>query len=92
METEPKTVLLVASGDLRQSANEQCWPAQAAMEARLTDVVARLGGRLIRAHPCKPGVGHGFIASQREGMEVFAGIDLLRVTNRSDRHSRSAEL
>jgi hypothetical protein len=73
--TEAKTVLLVASGDLRQSANEQCWAAQAAMEAKLTDVVALLGGRLIRAHPYKPEVRHGFIASQREGMEVFAGID-----------------
>jgi hypothetical protein len=49
--TDSKTVLLVASGDLRQSANEQCWPAQAAMEAKLTDVVALLGGQLIRAHP-----------------------------------------
>jgi hypothetical protein len=73
--TDSKTVLLVASGDLRQSANEQCWPAQAAMEAKLTDAVALLGGRLIRAHPYKPEVRHGFIASQREGMEVFAGID-----------------
>jgi hypothetical protein len=73
--TEPKTVLLVASGDLRQSANEKCWPEQARMEAKLTDVVAMLGGKLIRAHPYKPEVRHGFIASQREGMEVFAGIN-----------------
>ena len=25
-------VLLVASGDLRSSANQKCWPAQKAME------------------------------------------------------------
>ena len=70
-----KTVMLVASGDLRQSANETCWPAQAAMEKQLTDCLARLGCKLIRAHPFKPALKHGFIASQREGMDVFANID-----------------
>jgi hypothetical protein len=68
------TIMLVASGDLRESANLTCWPAQAAMEARLTEVLAGMGHRLLRAHPVKP-AGHGFIASQREGMDVFAGID-----------------
>ena len=70
-----KTVVLVASGDLRQSANVACWPAQAAMEKQLGECLARLGCRVVRGHPFKAGVGHGFIASQREGMEVFAGID-----------------
>lgn len=68
-------VLLVASGDLRQSANEKCWPAQEAMERRLGEIVAGLGRRLVRAHPYKPEVRHGFIGSQKEGMAVFAGID-----------------
>ncbi|MBL9215307.1 MAG: fucose isomerase [Opitutaceae bacterium] len=70
-----RTVLLVASGDLRQSANETCWPAQSAMEQKLTAAVAALGYRLTRAHPYKPDVRHGFIASQKEGLEVFAGLD-----------------
>ena len=70
-----KTVLLVASGDLRQSANQVCWPAQAAMEKKLAQAAAAHGGRLVRAHPYKPRVKHGFIASQKEGLEVFAGID-----------------
>jgi len=70
-----KTVLLVANGDLRQSANEKCWPAQAAMEARLTEVAASLGAKLVRAHPYKSDVKHGFIASQKEGMEVFANLN-----------------
>ena len=69
------TVLLVANGDLRQSANEKCWPAQAAMEATLTAAIARLGARLVRAHPYKPEVKHGFIGSQKEGMEVFGEIN-----------------
>lgn len=70
-----KTVLLVANGDLRQSANEVCWPAQQAMEEKLAAVVARLGHRLVRAHRYKPALKHGFIGSQKEGMEVFAGVD-----------------
>ena len=70
-----KTVLLIASGDLRQSANEMCWPAQAAMEKKLTEVVKSLGYTLKRAHPYKPELKHGFIGSQKEGMEIFAEID-----------------
>ena len=71
----PKTVLLVANGDLRQSANQVCWPAQAAMEKKLAAAVAALGHRLVRAHPYKPAAKHGFIASQKEGLAVFAGLD-----------------
>jgi hypothetical protein len=70
-----KTILLLANGDLRQSANEVCWPAQQAMERKLTAAVARFGHRLVRAHPYKPALKHGFISSQREGMEVFASLD-----------------
>jgi len=70
-----KTVLLVANGDLRQSANEKCWPAQAAMEARLTEVASSLGAKLVRAHAYKADVKHGFISSQKEGMEVFANLN-----------------
>jgi hypothetical protein len=70
-----KTVLLVANGDLRQSANEKCWPAQHAMEQKLAKVIASLGYALTRAHPYKPALKHGFISSQKEGMEVFATID-----------------
>jgi hypothetical protein len=70
-----KTVLLVANGDLRQSANEVCWPAQHAMEQTLTAALGRLGYKLVRAHPYKPEQKHGFIGSQKEGMQVFDKID-----------------
>lgn len=70
-----RTVLLVANGDLRQSANEKCWPAQAAMEKQLAAAVAELGFKLVRAHPYKPRFKHGFISSQKEGMAVFATLD-----------------
>ncbi|MEO6993862.1 MAG: fucose isomerase, partial [Lacunisphaera sp.] len=75
MKKSSRTILLVASGDLRQSANEVCWPAQEAMERALTAAVAGFGYKLVRAHPYKPAVKHGFISSQKEGMAVFAEID-----------------
>jgi hypothetical protein len=64
-------VQLIASGDLRLSANQVCWPAQAALEEQLTRAVASCGYELHRAHPYKPDEKHGFIGSQKEGMEVF---------------------
>ena len=70
-----KSVYLVANGDLRQTANEKCWPAQVAMEKQLAEVVASFGYKLVRAHAYKPEVKNGFISSQKEGMEVFANID-----------------
>lgn len=68
-------VLLIANGDLRLSANQKCWPAQAEMEAALAQAVQACGYQLVRAHPYKEREKHGFIGSQREGMDVFAGID-----------------
>lgn len=68
-------VLLVASGDLRLSANQKCWPAQQEMEHALSRAVADAGCELVRAHPFKSEWQHGFIASQKEGMDVFRGID-----------------
>ncbi|MFT3829138.1 MAG: fucose isomerase [Opitutaceae bacterium] len=75
MKKSPKTILLVANGDLRLSANQKCWPAQAAMEQQLIAAVAAAGYKLVRAHPYKPDQQHGFISSQKEGMAVFAEID-----------------
>jgi len=73
--TKKKQVLLVASGDLRSSANQNCWPAQKEMEDALTKAVEEAGYELVRAHPYKEDEKHGFIGSQKEGMCVFAGID-----------------
>ncbi len=73
--SSPRKVLLIASGDLRLSANQATWPAQAAMEAKLTQVFADLGYTLERAHAYQPDQKHGFIASQKEGMKIFADID-----------------
>jgi len=70
-----RTAVLVASGDLREEANRVCWPAQQAMEKALTAAFARAGWKLARGHAPARGRGHGFIASCREGLDVFAGID-----------------
>jgi len=76
MPKAPKnTVTLIANGDLRHSANAVCWAAQQEMEKTLTTAVANLGHKLVRAHGYKKDVKHGFISSQKEGMEVFATID-----------------
>ena len=71
----PKKVLMAASGDLRQSANETCWPAQEAMEKNVAAAVAAFGVEVVRAHPYDPARKHGFIASQKEGLEIFAKVD-----------------
>jgi hypothetical protein len=68
------SVYLVASGDLRPSANQRCWAAQQEMEQKLGFALRSLGCEVIRAHPYDPGKQHGFIDSQRYGMKVFAGI------------------
>lgn len=74
MPTQHPPVQLVASGDSRLSANQKCWPAQQALEEALRTAVEKLGYRLQRAHQVTDD-GHGFIDSQKRGMEVFRAID-----------------
>ncbi len=68
-------VYLVASGDLRLSANQECWAAQHEMEEALKKAVSANGYKIVRAHQYKEKEKHGFLASQREGMDTFAKID-----------------
>jgi hypothetical protein len=74
--TKPKAdeVLLITSGDLRLSANQACWPAQRDMEEKLTAAFAQKGFKLIRAHAYSEQEKHGFLSSQRRGMDVFMNI------------------
>ena len=64
-------IYLLASGDLRESANRVCWPAQEAMEKALTGAMAKLGAEIVRAHHYDPERGHGFLSSQRMGLDTF---------------------
>lgn len=72
--TPPQTAYLVSSGDLRESANVAGWPTQVSLEAALTAAFAELGWNILRANPVDPVTGHGFISSQRMGIDVFASI------------------
>lgn len=68
-------ITLIASGDLRDSANQVCWPAQQEMEQQLTKAVESFGRTVVRGHAFDEQRGHGFIRSQKQGMDVFRDID-----------------
>ncbi|GIL27002.1 fucose isomerase [Actinocatenispora comari] len=70
----PRTVYLVANGDLRPAANVTCWPVQRRLEADLARAVSALGWTIHRAHEVDEAAGHGFIDSQRRGIEVFRNV------------------
>jgi len=70
----PLTIYLIANGDLRNSANQKCEPAQAAMEAQIVAAIENEGHAVLRAHDYNAQKGHGFIDSQKYGMEVFRHI------------------
>jgi hypothetical protein len=67
-------IILVASGDLRLSANQVCWAAQEDMEKRIVEAFAREGYTIKRGHAYDPAEKHGFISNQRMGMDIFKGI------------------
>jgi hypothetical protein len=71
---QPQTVYTVASGDLRPSANLAGWPTQERLERDVAAAVASLGWRVQRAHPFDEDKGHGFVDSQRAGIEVFKSV------------------
>lgn len=70
------TAYLIASGDLRESANSAGWPTQVELEAGVTRVLNELGWEVVRANDVDPDTGHGFISSQRMGLEVFKTIPI----------------
>ncbi len=73
-QSAPRTAYLIASGDLRESANVAGWPTQVELEAGVTGVLNDLGWSVVRANGVDPATGHGFISSQRMGLEVFKSI------------------
>lgn len=73
--TAANEAILIASGDLRLSANQKCWAAQQSMEATVIAAFAGEGITVKRGHAYDPAEGHGFISSQRRGMDVFKRID-----------------
>jgi hypothetical protein len=73
-DSEKRPVYLVANGDLRLAANVEGWPVQESLERDVTRAVTALGGHVVRAHPFDKSKSHGFIDSQRRGLEVFRDI------------------
>lgn len=73
-QAEPKTVYTVASGDLRITTNVKTWSMQQQVEAAFAKAVEEQGWKVKRAHGVNPETGHGFIDSQRYGMDVFRTI------------------
>ncbi len=74
-ELKARQVYLISSGDLRLSANQQCWAEQAKMEAALGKALRAEGWTVVRGHPYDQKKQHGFIDSQKMGMAVFRGLD-----------------
>src|SRR5579883_3553954 len=69
-----KPVIVIANGDLRLSANRVCWPAQERLEQALFHAIQQLGFEAKRGHAFDPEKQHGFIDSQKRGIEVFRNI------------------
>ena len=73
-EAEAGVVYTVASGDLRPPANTTCWPTQQQLEGYVGKAVESFGRTVRRGHDIDPVKGHGFIDSQRAGIEAFKNI------------------
>jgi hypothetical protein len=70
----PEPVIVIANGDLRLAANQKCWPAQSRAEEAVTHAIRREGFEVKRGHPYDAVKQHGFIDSQKRGMEIFREI------------------
>ena len=70
-----KQVYILANGDLRLSANRVCWKEQARVEKVLSKAIGEEGWSVIRAHAFDRKKQHGFIDSQKRGIEVFRELD-----------------
>src|SRR5580693_5358297 len=66
-----QAVILIASGDLRLAANQKCWPAQEKVEQLVSSAIENFGFQHRRGHAYDPAKKHGFIDSQKYGMQVF---------------------
>jgi L-fucose isomerase-like protein len=70
----PEPIILIANGDSRLAANQNCWAAQQRAEQGVTAAIRGQGREVIRGHVYDPEKKHGFIDSQKRGMEVFRAI------------------
>ena len=73
-EPAERTAYLVASGDLREAANVAGWPTQVELERVVGEALAEHGWTVQRANEVDQRTGHGFVSSQRMGLDVFRAI------------------
>jgi hypothetical protein len=66
---------LVASGDLRATANWAGWQGPFELDARLTEKLSREGVEFRCAHPYDPEVGHRFVPGRQMGGDGFREIE-----------------
>lgn len=75
VKTQKQQVVLIANGDSQIYVNQDSWETQEIMEQALDKAVASLGFQVTRAHPYKESQRNGFIASAKEGFEIFAKLE-----------------
>ncbi len=70
-----KSIALISNGDFRQSASRGCWPKQEYTLKVVEKAFKTIGAETFRANPYKENQGHGFMNTQAEVCDVFAGLD-----------------
>ncbi len=69
-----QNIVIVANADLRLAANQKAWPMQVEVEAAIVSTFDALNISSRRGHDYDETKEHGFIDSQKMGMEVFRNI------------------
>ncbi len=67
-------IYLLASGNMRENLNKATWPDQHRHEQALQKLFADEGYQLVRAFDYDSEREHGFITSQRHGMDIFSKV------------------
>jgi L-fucose isomerase-like protein len=69
-----QSCIMIANGDLRLPANQGTWSTQLRAEQAVVRAAASFGADVKRGFDVDSTEGHGFIKSQKHGMEVFRQI------------------
>ncbi len=76
LSAKEKEIFMLANGDLRESANQNCWAVQKKYEDKLQAALQQYCGYDVkRIHDIDAEKGHGFISNQREGADILSRID-----------------
>ena len=70
-----KKIALISNGDFRQSVSKVCWPKQEHTLKEVEKAFKTISVDTFRANLFKKEQEHGFVNTQAETCEVFAGLD-----------------